>query len=160
MYKAHLVHNHFYQLEQQETKILRMLTLSVAFPSLTYTSYKRGEIPDFFFEFLTHLEGVELECKEEKKKKKKEEKRREQSRHFWMETIVLLQSKINSTSQNIQVLQDQIASETNEINAIKDSINTLLLDQEKEKQLNGKYFLINLVTYIIINYQLTFIQYR
>lgn len=93
--------------------------------------------------------------KEEKKKKKKEEKRREerdQSRHFWMETIVLLQSKINSTSQNIQVLQDQVASETNEINAIKDSINTLLLDQEREKQLNGKYFLMNLVTYIIINY--------
>ena len=65
---------------------------------------------------------------------------------------MLLQSKINSTSQNIQVLQDQIASETNEINAIKDSINKLLLDQEREKQLNGRHFLIHLVAYVIIRY--------
>ncbi len=56
-----------------------------------------------------------------------------------MESIVFLQSKINSTSQIIKVLQEQVTHEINEINSIKENINSIVIDQENQKQIHGKH---------------------
>ena len=56
-----------------------------------------------------------------------------------MESIVFLQSKINSTSQIIKVLQEQVTNEINEINSIKESINSMVIDQENQKQIHGRH---------------------
>ena len=56
-----------------------------------------------------------------------------------MESIVFLQSKINSTSQIINVLQEQVTNETNEINSINENINSMVIDQENQKQIHGRH---------------------
>ena len=56
-----------------------------------------------------------------------------------MESIVFLQSKINSTSQIIKLLQEQVTNETNEINSIKESINSMVIDQQSQRQMHGRH---------------------
>jgi len=56
-----------------------------------------------------------------------------------MENIVFLQNKINSTSQIISSLQEQVTNESNEINGITESIDEMVVNQENQKQAHGKH---------------------